>query len=112
MELIPVLSAKGCAYVQVLDKLNRCRLKKGIYPDEYTKAVNEEIQALKKRLRASINRIEVNETSKKLCAKDPAFAELLEKSKLITSYYNAAKRERKLSRKINELFDHKAGEQE
>lgn len=112
MEVLPVLSAKGLAYVQVLAKLDHCRLKKGIYPDEYTKAVNEEIQALKKRLRASIKRIEANAGLKKLCAKDPAFAEAWQQTNLYNSYINARKRERKLSRKINELIDHKAGEQE
>lgn len=112
MEVLPVLSAKGLAYVQVLAKLDHCRLQKGIYPEEYTKAVNEEIQALKKRLRASVRRIENNEATKKLCAKDPAFAQAWNETNLLKSYCNAAKRERKLSRKINELIDHKAGEQE
>ena len=106
MEVLPVLSAKGLAYVQVLAKLDHCRLQKGIYPEEYTKAVNEEIQALKKRLRASVRRIEANESVKKLCAKNPAFAEAWQQNNLYNSYINASKREIKLRRKISQLCDH------
>ena len=106
MEVLPVLSGKGLAYVQVLTKIERCRLKKGIYSDEYTQAVNSEIEALKKRLRASVRRIEANESVKKLCAKNPAFAEAWQQNNLYNSYINASKREIKLRRKISQLCDH------
>lgn len=103
--LAPVFSPKVQAYIEVYDKLKNVRLKKGIFPPDHTRQVNEEIGKIRKRILASIARIRGNEGVKKLCEKDPEFAKAWDLACLKKSYLNAVSREAKLHKRVTEVME-------
>ena len=99
----PFYSPKMAAYAAVLNKIKNYRLKRGTFPDDYTRQVNQEIAAIRTRLKAAINRTQGEEGIKIMCAKDPEFAEYWKKLKLQTGFFNAVKREHRLMKKLDDL---------
>lgn len=92
----PVFSPKIEAYISVLDKIKNFRLKRGIFPAEYTKQVNLEIAGIRKRLMAAAHRARHAEAVLDMCEKDPEFAARWKRVKLESAYINTIKRRRKL----------------
>ena len=107
----PVYSAKMEAYISVLDKIKNFRLKRGIFPSEYTKQVNREIDELRKRLRASAHRVNHAENLRNMCEKDPQFAARWKRIKLESAYINNIKRRRKLDDQITKLYSSLSAEE-
>ena len=99
----PIFSAKMTAYFTVLDALKKVRLKKGVYPEDFTKEVNKEINAIRSRMMASAHKVRGREAIAKKCAEDPEFAEKWKNIKLLHSYYSAACRQDKLHSKLTAL---------
>ena len=100
----PFYSPKVAAYCAVLNKLQKFRLKRGIFADNYTRMVNREIDGIKSRLNAALKRVQGAEGIQKMCAADPAFAKRWQEIKLQTGYINAIKREHELEKKLSELW--------
>lgn len=107
----PVYSAKMEAYISVLDKIKNFRLKRGIFPSEYTKQVNREIDELRKRLLASARRVNHAENLRNLCENDPQFAARCMRIKLESAYINNIKRRRKLDDQITKLYSNLSAEE-
>ena len=57
IKMEPIFSAKMTAYFTVLDALKKVRLKKGVYPEDFTKEVNKEINAIRSRMMASAHKV-------------------------------------------------------
>lgn len=91
----PVFSPKVEAYISILDKIENFRLKRGIFPDEYTKQVNLEIAGIRKRLLAASHRARTAEIIREKCENDPVFAERWKRVRLQTAFLNSIKRRRK-----------------
>ena len=108
----PIFSAKMTAYITVLEALKRVRVKKGLYPAEFTKAANQEINAIRSRMMASAHKVRGREAIAKKCAEDPEFAEKWKNIKLLHSYYSAACRQAKLHSKLTALQSQTQEEQE
>ena len=100
----PVFSPKIEAYISVSDKIKNFRLKRGIFPAEYTKQVNLEIDGIRKRLNAAAHRAGRNEVIRKKCEKDPQFAARWKRVKLEAAYINTFKRRRKLDDQLAKLL--------
>ena len=100
------------AYITVLEALKRVRVKKGLYPAEFTKAANQEINAIRSRMMASAHKVRGREAIAKKCAEDPEFAEKWKNIKLLHSYYSAACRQAKLHSKLTALQSQTQEEQE
>ena len=92
----PNFSPKIEAYITVLSKIQDLKLKRGIYPAEYTRQVNLEIDGIRKRLNAAAHRAGRNEVIREKCEKDPQFAARWKRVKLQSAYLNTFKRRRKL----------------
>ena len=100
----PVFSPKVEAYISVMDKIKNCRLKRGIFSDEYTRQVNLEIAGIRKRLNAAAHRARTAEVIREKCEKDPQFAVRWKRVKLESAYINTFKRQRKLDDQIAKLL--------
>lgn len=100
MMLDPVLSPKLEAYVTVLDEIKTLKLKRGLYPADYTRKVNREIDGIRTRILAAAKRAKKAEGLRKLCEEDPEFATRWKILKLQTGYINAAKRQDKIYKAI------------
>ena len=100
----PVYSPKMEAYISVLDKIQNFRLKRGIFPAEYTKQVNLEIDAIRKRLMAAAHRAHTAEGIRQMCEKDPQFAVRWKRVKLEAAYINTFKRRQKLDDQLAKLL--------
>lgn len=112
IKMEPILSAKMTAYITVLEALKRVRVKKGLYPAEFTKAANQEINAIRSRMMASARKVHGREAIAQQCAEAPEFAEKWKNLKLIRSYYSAACRQDKLRSKLIALQSQTQEEQE
>jgi len=100
----PNFSPKIEAYITVLSKIQDLKLKRGLYPAEYTRQVNLEIDGIRKRLMAAAHRAGRNEVIRKKCEKDPQFAARWKRVKLESAYINTFKRQRKLDDQIAKLL--------
>ena len=96
----PYFSPKMEAYISVLDKIKNFRLKRGLFPAEYTKQVNLEIAGIRKRLMAAAHRARHAEAVLDMCEKDPEFAARWKRVKLESAYINTIKRRRKLEEQL------------
>ena len=96
----PVFSPKVEAYISVMDKIKNFRLKRGLFPAEYTKQVNLEIAGIRKRLMAAAHRAMHAEAVLDMCEKDPEFAARWKRVKLESAYINTIKRRRKLEEQL------------
>lgn len=96
----PIFSAKMTAYITVLEALKKVRVKKGLYPADFTKKVNREIEAIRSRMLVSAHKVNGREGIAKKCAEDPKFAEQWSNLKLLNSYYRAVSREAKLRSQV------------
>ena len=96
----PYFSPKMEAYISVLDKIKNFRLKRGLYPAEYTKQVNLEIAGIRKRLNAAAHRARTAEVIREKCEEDPEFAARWKRVKLEAAYINTFKRRRKLEEQL------------
>ena len=105
----PFYSPKMAAYAAVLNKIKNYRLKRGTFPDDYTRYVNREIDGIRVRLKAAANRLKGEEGIQKMCAADPDFAEVWKKLKLQNGYFNAVKREHQLAKKLSEMASESDG---
>ena len=100
----PYFSPRMEAYISVLDKIKNFRLKRGLFPAEYTRQVNLEIDAIRKRLLAASRRAHTAEGIRQMCEKDPQFAVRWKRVKLESAYINTFKRQRKLDDQIAKLL--------
>ena len=100
----PVFSPKVEAYISILDKIKNFRLKRGIFPDEYTRQVNLEIAGIRKRLLAASHRARTAEVIREKCEEDPEFAARWKRVKLEAAYINTFKRRRKLDDQLAKLM--------
>ena len=96
----PVFSPKIEAYITVLSKIQDLKLKRGIYPAEYTRQVNLEIDGIRKRLNAAAHRARTAEVIREKCEEDPEFAARWKRVKLEAAYINTFKRRRKLEEQL------------
>jgi len=72
--LTPTLSPKLEAYAQVLYEIRDLKLKRGLYPAEYTRQVNREIEAIRARMMASAHRAKTAEELKEMLKERPDLA--------------------------------------
>ena len=103
MMLTPTLSPKIEAYVQVLAKIQNLKLTRGLYPAEYTRQVNREIEAIRTRMLAAAHRAQTAETLREMCRKNPELAGRLQILKLQRGYLNAAKRQEKIYKELKAM---------
>ena len=101
--LTPTLSPKLEAYVQVLSKIRDLKLKRGLYPVEYTRQVNREIEAIRARMMASAHRAKTAEGLKEMFRDKPDLAARWKILKLQRGYLNAARRQDKIYREIEAM---------
>lgn len=101
--LDPVLSPKLEAFVTVLDEIKTLKLKRGLFPADYTREVNREIDGIRARLLAAAKRAKKAEGLRKLCEENPEFAANWKILKLQTGYINAAKRQDKIYKELEAM---------
>ena len=96
----PRLSPKIEAYIRVMSELHDLRIKRGIYPADYTREVNAEIDRIRARLMASARRAQTAEQLAKMFEENPELARKWKLMKLQTGYINAVKRQDKIYKEI------------
>jgi len=98
--LEPILSPKIEAYVTVLGEIGTLKLKRGLFPADYTREVNREIDGIRARLLAAAKRAKKAEGLRKLCEENPEFAKRWKILSLRKRYFDA---QRRANRAYNEL---------